>query len=173
MATTLALSCFTSFWVSRKLDCKVLKWVSISWLWVWTMRMGELKRGGRGQKFCQKMIWMNVIRAKRWIQWNRSQIMVKQFPDFFFFYTCRVILQYEEYYSDEMPKCLTRKKCVVIWQPEHSCAIIDLVCFNFFMFLSPRIRYSRVLQTRVCSVLYLSDIHAGSNSTTQPNISGH
>ena len=30
---------------------------------------------------------------------------------------------------------------------------IDLVCFNLFMFLSPRVRYSRVLQTRVCPVL--------------------
>jgi hypothetical protein len=30
------------------------------------MRMGELKRGGRGKKkFAEKMIWMNVIRVKR------------------------------------------------------------------------------------------------------------
>jgi hypothetical protein len=30
------------------------------------MRMGELKRGGRGKKkIAEKMIWMNVIRAKR------------------------------------------------------------------------------------------------------------
>jgi hypothetical protein len=36
-------------------------------------------------------------------------------------------LQSEEYCSDEIPKCLTRKKCVVIWQAEHSCAAIDLV----------------------------------------------
>jgi hypothetical protein len=79
--------------------------------------------------------------------------MVKKFPDFFFFYTCGVILRSEEYCSDEMPKFLTRKKCVVIWQPEHSCAAIDLVCFNLFMFMSPRVRYSRVLQTRVCPVL--------------------
>jgi hypothetical protein len=46
MQATVALSCFTSFWVSRKPDCKVLKQVSISWLWVWAIRMGELKRGG-------------------------------------------------------------------------------------------------------------------------------
>jgi hypothetical protein len=65
MEATIALSCFTSFWVSRKPDCKVLKRVSRSWLWVWAMRMGELKRGGWGQNFFQKMIWMNVIRAER------------------------------------------------------------------------------------------------------------
>jgi hypothetical protein len=83
--------------------------------------------------------------------------MVKTFPYFLFFifsfYTCRVILWSEEYYSDEMPKCLTRKKCVVIWKPKHSCAAIDLVYFNLFMFLSPRVRYSRVLQTRVYPML--------------------
>jgi hypothetical protein len=60
-------------------------------------------------------------------------MMVKKFPDFFF-YTCGVILQSEEYCREEMPKCLTRKKCVFTWQPEHSCAAIDLVCFNLFMF---------------------------------------
>jgi hypothetical protein len=63
--------------------------------------------------------------------------MVKKFPDFFF-YTCRVILRSEEYCSDEIPKFLTRKKCVLTWQPEHSCATIDLVDFNVFMFLSPK-----------------------------------
>jgi hypothetical protein len=51
MEATVALSCFTYFWVSRKLDCKVLKRDSRSWLRVWAMRMGELKRGGRGQNF--------------------------------------------------------------------------------------------------------------------------
>jgi hypothetical protein len=61
--------------------------------------------------------------------------MVQQNPDFFFFfYTCGVILWSEEYCSDEMPKCLIRKKCVVIWQLEHSCMTIDLVCFFFFFF---------------------------------------
>jgi hypothetical protein len=54
MEATVALSCFTSFWVSRKPDCKVLKRASRSWLRVWAMRMGELKRGGRGQKFFPK-----------------------------------------------------------------------------------------------------------------------
>jgi hypothetical protein len=65
MAATLALSCFTSCWVSMRPDCKVLKRASKSWLRVWAMRMGELKRGERGQKKIQKMIWMNVVRAKR------------------------------------------------------------------------------------------------------------
>jgi hypothetical protein len=65
MAATLALSCFTSCWVSMRLDCKVLKRASKSWLCVWAMRMGELKRGGRGQIFSRKMIRMNVIREKR------------------------------------------------------------------------------------------------------------
>jgi hypothetical protein len=50
MVATLALICFTSCWVSMRLDCKVLKQDSKSWLWVWAMRMGELKMGGRGQK---------------------------------------------------------------------------------------------------------------------------
>ena len=54
MEATVALSCFTSFWVLRKLDCKVLKQFSRSWLRVWAMRMGELKRGGRGQNFLLK-----------------------------------------------------------------------------------------------------------------------
>jgi hypothetical protein len=57
---------------------------------------------------------------------------------FLFFYTCRVILWSEEYCSDEIPKCLTKIKCVFTWQPEHSCATIDLVGFNLFMFLSPQ-----------------------------------
>jgi hypothetical protein len=43
------------------------------------------------------MIGMTAIRVKRKIQRNRSQIMVPN----------GVILQSEEYYSDEMPKCLT------------------------------------------------------------------
>jgi hypothetical protein len=30
-----------------------------------------------------------------------------------------------------MTKCLTRKKCLVIWQLEHSCVTIDLVYFMF------------------------------------------
>jgi hypothetical protein len=54
MEAIVVVSCFTSFWVSRKPDCKVLKRVSRSWLWVWAMKMGELKRGGRGQKFLPK-----------------------------------------------------------------------------------------------------------------------
>ena len=65
MEATVALSCFTYFWVSRKPDCKVLKRDSSSWLRVWVMRMGELKRGGWGQNFFLKMIWMKVTRAKR------------------------------------------------------------------------------------------------------------
>jgi hypothetical protein len=80
------------------------------------------------------MIGMNAIREKREIQWNRSQIMVPTGSRLFFFYTCRVILRSEEYCNDEIPKCLIRKKCVVIWQLEcrrHSCATIDLVCFVF------------------------------------------
>jgi hypothetical protein len=64
MEAIVALSCFTSFWVSRKPYYKVLKRVYRSWLRVWAMRMGELKRGGKAQNFCRKMIWMNVIRAK-------------------------------------------------------------------------------------------------------------
>jgi hypothetical protein len=51
MATTLALSCFTSCWVSMRPDCKVLKQASKSWLRVWAMRMRELKRGRRGNFF--------------------------------------------------------------------------------------------------------------------------
>jgi hypothetical protein len=65
MEETVALSYFTSFWVSRKPYCKVLKKASKSWLQVWAMRMGELKRGVWDKKFCRKMIWMNVIREKR------------------------------------------------------------------------------------------------------------
>jgi hypothetical protein len=52
-----------------------------------------------------------------------------------------------------MPKFLTRKKCVFTWKPEHSCMKIDLVYFNLFMFLSPGVMYSRVLQKRVFPVL--------------------
>jgi hypothetical protein len=54
METTLALSCFTSCWVSMRPYCKVLKIASKSWPWVWSMRMGELKRGGWGQKIFLK-----------------------------------------------------------------------------------------------------------------------
>jgi hypothetical protein len=79
--------------------------------------------------------------------------MVKKFPDFFFFYTYGVILRLEEYYREEIPKFLTRNKCVFTWKPEHSCTTIYLVCFNLFMFLSPRVRYSRVPQTKVYPVL--------------------
>jgi hypothetical protein len=52
MATTLALRCFTSCWVSVRLDFKVLKRASKPWLQVWAMRMREPKRGGCGKKFC-------------------------------------------------------------------------------------------------------------------------
>jgi hypothetical protein len=65
MEAIVALSCFTSFWVSRKPDCMVLKQDSRSWLQVWAMRMGEMKWGKQGQNFCLKMIGMNVIRAER------------------------------------------------------------------------------------------------------------
>jgi hypothetical protein len=65
METTLALSCFTTCWVSMRPDCKVLNRASNSWLRVWAMRMGKLKRGGWGKKFFRKMTWMNVIRVKR------------------------------------------------------------------------------------------------------------
>jgi hypothetical protein len=44
----------------------------------------------------------------------------------------------EKISREEMPKCLTRKKCGFTWQPKHSCTIIDLVCFNLFIFLSPK-----------------------------------
>jgi hypothetical protein len=54
MAATLALSCFTSCWVSMRPNCKVLKQASKSWLRVWAMRMGELKRGGQVKKICRK-----------------------------------------------------------------------------------------------------------------------
>jgi hypothetical protein len=48
MAATLALSCFTSCFVLVRLDCKVLKRASKSWIWVWAMRTGEWKTRGRG-----------------------------------------------------------------------------------------------------------------------------
>jgi hypothetical protein len=51
MVEILALSYLTSCWVSMKLDCKVLKRASKSWLWVWVMMTRELKRGGWGQFF--------------------------------------------------------------------------------------------------------------------------
>jgi hypothetical protein len=75
--------------------------------------------------------------------------MVKKFPDpfffFFFFNNCRVILRSEECCSAEIPKFLTRKKCVFTWQPEHSCATIDLAGLICLCLCSPRVRYSRVL----------------------------
>jgi hypothetical protein len=46
---------------------------------------------------------------------------------FFFFYSYGVIHRSEECCSAEIPKFLTRKKCVFTWQPEHSCTVIDLV----------------------------------------------
>jgi hypothetical protein len=50
-----ALSFFTSCWVSRKPDCKVLKRDSSSWLGVWAMRMGELKKERAGSEiFAEK-----------------------------------------------------------------------------------------------------------------------
>jgi hypothetical protein len=54
METILALRCFTSYWVSVRLDCKVLKHASKSWLWVWAMRTREPKRGGLGQNISKK-----------------------------------------------------------------------------------------------------------------------
>jgi hypothetical protein len=54
MEATVGLSCFTSFWVSRKPDYMVLKQASRSCLRVWAMRMGELKRGRRGKNFAEK-----------------------------------------------------------------------------------------------------------------------
>jgi hypothetical protein len=44
----------TSCWVYVKLDCKVLKQASKSWLQVWAMMMMEPKRGGWGQKHLMK-----------------------------------------------------------------------------------------------------------------------
>jgi hypothetical protein len=50
-----AMSCCTYCWVSSKLDCKVLKQDSSSWLRVWAMRMGELKREWAGSEiFAEK-----------------------------------------------------------------------------------------------------------------------
>jgi hypothetical protein len=43
-----ALSCYTSYWVLRKPDSKVLMRESSSWLWVRVMRMGELERERAG-----------------------------------------------------------------------------------------------------------------------------
>jgi hypothetical protein len=63
--------------------------------------------------------------------------MVTKFLDFYLF-IYRVILRSKEYCREEMPKCLTRTKCVFSWQPEHSCTAIYLVCFNLFMFLFPK-----------------------------------
>jgi hypothetical protein len=53
-----------------------------------------------------KMKGMTGIREKRGVQWNRSQISVSAGP-IFFFYSYGLILQSEEYCSDEMPKFLT------------------------------------------------------------------
>jgi hypothetical protein len=50
--------------------------------------------------------------------------MVQKFLDI-----CLFILWSKEYCSNEMSKCLTRKKCEVIWQLEHNCMTIDIVCF--------------------------------------------
>jgi hypothetical protein len=54
MVETLALSCFTSCWVLVKLDCKVLKRASRSWLRVWAMMTREPKWGRWGQKVLLK-----------------------------------------------------------------------------------------------------------------------
>jgi len=122
IAETLALSCFTYCWVSMKLDCKVLKQDSKFWLRVWATRMREPKRGGWGNCFFPKN---DMYECDKGEEMNPM-----------------------EYCNDEMPKFLTRKKYVVTWQPEHNCVAIDLVCFDLFMLLSPR-----VLQIRVFPVL--------------------
>jgi hypothetical protein len=44
----LALSCSTSYWVSVKLECKVLKRASKSWLLVWAMMTREHEKGQVG-----------------------------------------------------------------------------------------------------------------------------
>ena len=54
MLKKLALNCFTSCWVSMKLEDKVLKQASKSWLRVWAMRMDELKREWVGSEIFQK-----------------------------------------------------------------------------------------------------------------------
>jgi hypothetical protein len=54
MAATLALSYFTSCWVSVKLDCKVLKRASKSWLRVWAMMTRGSKWGGGVKNFAEK-----------------------------------------------------------------------------------------------------------------------
>jgi hypothetical protein len=48
MLKKLALNCFTSCWVSMKLEDKVLKQASKSWLWVWAMMKREEKKGRVG-----------------------------------------------------------------------------------------------------------------------------
>ena len=50
MVAILALMCLTSCWVFVKLECKVLKRASKSWLRVWAMMTREPKRGGWGQQ---------------------------------------------------------------------------------------------------------------------------
>jgi hypothetical protein len=49
-----ALSCFTSCWVLRKLDSKVLKRESSSWLRVWAMMMGKLEMEQAGLEIFAK-----------------------------------------------------------------------------------------------------------------------
>jgi hypothetical protein len=48
MVEILALRCLTSCWVSVKLECKVLKQSSKSWLWVWAMMIREHEKGWVG-----------------------------------------------------------------------------------------------------------------------------
>jgi hypothetical protein len=69
---------------------------------------------------------------------NNGENFFRLLNFFFFFNTCGVILRFEECYSDEIPKCLTSKKSVVIWKPEHSCEATDFICFNLFLFLFPK-----------------------------------
>jgi hypothetical protein len=48
MVAILALSCLISCWVYEKLECKVLKQASKSWLRVWAMMMKEHEKGQVG-----------------------------------------------------------------------------------------------------------------------------
>jgi hypothetical protein len=50
---------------------------------------------------------------------------------------------------------------------------VDIVCNVSTLFSSQGLGCLGFLQTMVFPMLYLSDIHAGSNNSTQPNISGH
>jgi hypothetical protein len=54
---------------------------------------------------------------------------------------------------------------------QHGCAKIDILFSFYVMFLSQGLGFLGFLQTRIFPMLYLSDIHAGSNSSTRPNIS--